>query len=189
MAGKTAIFYFMKLFFKNLTYISIFLLFLQRMKKKTTIEKISESAKTALYSISFEMDGTTEFEKFVAEFEQNATYNRDYQRIIAALQVILDKGALERFFRPEGKINDNLQAIPIEGGKLRLYCLRLSEQIVILGNGGVKTTKKYQDDPKLYGYVMDLQHFDKMLKENIEKGYVKIEEKELTGFDNITIEV
>ena len=159
------------------------------MKKKTTIDKIAGSEKATLYSISFEMDGTTEFEKFVAEFEQNATYNNDYQRIIAALQVILDKGALERFFRHEGKMNDNVHAIPIDGGKLRLYCLRLSEQIVILGNGGVKTTKKYQDDPKLYGYVMDLQHFDKMLKENLEKGYVKIEEKELTGFEDITFEI
>ena len=40
------------------------------MKKKTTVEKISEAEKTALYSISFENDGTTEFEKFVEEFEQ-----------------------------------------------------------------------------------------------------------------------
>jgi len=60
---------------------------------------------------------------------------------------------------------------------------------VILGNGGVKSTRKYQYDPKLYGYVMDLQHFDKMLKENIKKGYVKIEKKELTGFDNIKFEI
>ena len=34
-------------------------------KKKTTVEKISESEKTALYSISLEKDGTTEFENFV----------------------------------------------------------------------------------------------------------------------------
>ena len=53
-------------------------------KKKTTIEKISESRKSTLYSISFEKDGTTEFEKFVAEFEKNAKFNKDYQRIIAA---------------------------------------------------------------------------------------------------------
>ena len=159
------------------------------MKKKTTIDLIAESEKTTLYSISFEMDGMTEFEKFVAEFEMNATYNRDYQRIIAALQAILDKGALERFFRPEGKMEDNVQAIPIGGGKLRLYCLRISEQIVILGNGGVKTTKSYQEDPKLYGYVLDLQRFDKMLKENLEKGYVSIEEKELNGIEDITFEI
>ena len=159
------------------------------MKKKTTIDLITESEKTALYSISFEIDGTTEFEKFVAEFEMNATYNHDYQRIIAALQAILDKGALERFFRPEGKMDDNVHAIPIDGGKLRLYCLRLSKQIVILGNGGVKTTKKYQEDPKLFGYVLDLQRFERILNENLEKGYVSIEEKVLNGIEEITFEI
>lgn len=84
------------------------------LKKKTTVEKISESEKSALYSISFENDRTTEFEKFVAEFEQNGSFNRDYQRIIAALQAILNLGALERYFRPEGKIKDSVAAIPIK---------------------------------------------------------------------------
>ena len=159
------------------------------MKKKTAVEKIRETEKTALYSISFENDGTTEFEKFVEEFEQNAKYNRDYQRIIAALQAILNLGALERFFRPEGKIKDSVAAIPIEGGKLRLYCLRISEQIVILGNGGVKSTRTYEEDSKLYGYVLDLQRFEKILNDNIAKGYVRIEERELNGIDDVVFEI
>ena len=159
------------------------------MKKKTTLDLISESDKTALYSISFEMDGTTEFEKFVSEFEQNATYNRDYQRIIAALQAILNIGALERFFRPEGKMQDNVAAIPLEGGKLRLYCLRISEQIVILGNGGIKNAQTYEEDPKLYGYVLDLQKFEKILNDTIAKGFVRIEERSLTGIDDLTFEI
>lgn len=158
-------------------------------KKKTTVDLISKSGKTALYSISFEMDGTTEFEKFVSEFEQNATYNKDYQKIIAALQAILNIGTLERFFRPEGKMQDSVAAIPIEGGKLRLYCLRISEQILILGNGGIKATRTYEEDPKLYGYVLDLQKFEKILKDNIAKGYVKIEERTLTGIDDRTLEI
>ena len=158
-------------------------------KKKTTVELLNESEKVSLYSISFEMDGTTEFEKFVAQFELNATYNRDYQRIIAALQAILRIGALERFFRPEGGINDSVQALPIESGKLRLYCLRLSDQIVILGNGGAKNTPTYNEDPKLYGYVLDLQKFEKILNDNIAKGYVSIKEKELSGVEDITFEI
>lgn len=157
--------------------------------KKTTVDLIGKSERAALYSISFEMDGTTEFEKFVAEFERNATYNKDYQRIIAALQSILNLGALERFFRPEGKMRDNVTAIPIEGGKLRLYCLRISEQIVILGNGGVKNTKSYEGDSRLYGYVLDLQRFEKMLNDSIAKGYVSIEEKELGGIEDMTFEI
>lgn len=158
-------------------------------RKKTTVELLNESEKVSLYSISFEMDGTTEFEKFVAEFEMDATYNCDYQRIIAALQAILRVGALERFFRPEGTMKDNVQALPIESGKLRLYCLRLSDQIVILGNGGVKTTRAYQEDPKMYGYVLDLQRFEKILNENITKGYVSIREKDLSGIEDLTFEI
>ena len=158
-------------------------------KKKATVALLNESEVASLYSISFEMDGTTEFEKFVAEFEMNATYNRDYQRIIAALQAILRIGALERFFRPEGSRNDSVQALPIESGKLRLYCLRLSDQIVILGNGGVKNTRTYEENPKLYGYVLDLQKFEKILKESAEKGYVSIQKKELSGIEDITFEI
>ena len=157
--------------------------------KKTTVDLIRESDKTALYSISFEVDGTTEFEKFVSEFERNATYNRDFQRIIAALQAILNFGALERFFRPEGKIRDSVAAIPIEGGKLRLYCLRISEQIVILGNGGVKATRTYEEDPGMYGYVLDLQKFEKILNENVSKGYVRMEERMLTGIEDRIFEI
>ena len=119
----------------------------------------------------------------------NASYNKDFQRVIAALQAILRIGALERFFRPEGKMNDNVAALPLEGGKLRLYCLRISEQIVILGNGGLKSTRTYEEDPKLYGYVMDLQRFEALLKENIDKGYISIIEKELSGAEELTFEI
>ena len=159
------------------------------MKKQATLDVISQSEKVTLYSISFERDGTTEFEKFVRAFEMNATYNRDYQRIIAALQAILRVGALERLFRPEGKMSDSVSAIPIEGGKLRLYCLRLSEQIVILGNGGVKRSMAYEEDPLLYGYVLDLQRFESILRDSIKQGFITIEEKELGGIEDLTLQI
>ena len=76
-----------------------------------------------------------------------------------------------------------------ESGKLRLYCLRLSDQIVILGNGGVKTTRTYQEDPKMYGYVLDLQRFERILYESVTKGYVSIQEKELSGIEDLTFEI
>ena len=48
---------------------------------------------------------------------------------------IIENGVYERYFRPEGKMNDGVCALPIESGKLRLYCNRLSQQILIAGNG------------------------------------------------------
>lgn len=79
--------------------------------------------------------------------------------------------------------------MPIESGKLRLYCLRFSDQIVILGNGGVKNTRTYEEDPKLYGYVLDLQKFEIILCENIAKGLVSIEEKRISGIEDITLDL
>ena len=95
------------------------------------------------------------------------------------MEIILDRGALERYFRPEGSINDNLCAIPIESGNIRLFCLRISDQILILGNGDKKTTRTYQEDRKLLGYTLDLQKFDKLLKKDLEDGVVTIEERTL----------
>ena len=46
-------------------------------------------------------------------------------------------------------MNDHVSALAIDSRKLRLYCLRISDQILILGNGGVKTTRTYEEDPKL----------------------------------------
>ncbi len=95
------------------------------------------------------------------------------------MEIILDRGALERYFRPEGSINDNLCAIPIESGNIRLFCLRISDQILILGNGDKKTTRTYQEDRRLLGYALDLQKFDKLLKKDLEDGVVTIEERTL----------
>ena len=149
------------------------------MKKRTTVDVVEQSEKVSFYSISFQMDRTTEFERFLSKFEEEAEFNEDYQRILAALEIILDRGALERYFRPEGSINDNLCAIPIESGNIRLFCLRISDQILILGNGDKKTRRTYQEDRRLLGYALDLQKFDKLLKKDLEDGVVTIEERTL----------
>lgn len=140
---------------------------------------VEQSDNVSFYSISFQMDRTTEFERFLSKFEEEAEFNEDYQKILAALEIILDRGALERYFRPEGSINDNLCALPIESGDIRLYCLRISDQILILGNGDRKTTRTYQEDKKLLGYALDLQKFDKLLKKDLDDGVVTIEERTL----------
>lgn len=149
------------------------------MKKKTTVELVEQSTKVSFYSISFQMDRTTGFERFLSKFEEEAEFNEDYQKILAALEIILDKGALERYFRPEGTMKDNLCALPLESGDIRLYCLRLSDEILILGNGDRKTTRTYQEDTRLLGYALDLQKFDRLLKDDIEEGFVTIEERTL----------
>ncbi len=43
----------------------------------------------------------------------------------------------------------NYDLIEITGFDLRLYCLRLSDSVVILFNGGIKTTNRAQDCPNV----------------------------------------
>lgn len=56
------------------------------------------------------------------------------------------------------------------------YCLRLSDKILILGNGGVKKTKTYNDDDTLRGYVIALQNFDKLISEGVKEELIQVTE-------------
>ena len=154
-----------------------------------TLKTIEQNDNVGMFSICFDGSAESEFEKFLNEFKDNATYNRDFNVILLALSKIIDKGALERFFRNEGRMNDNVKALAIDSRKLRLYCLRISDQILILGNGGVKATRTYQEDSKLSGYVMDLQSFDKVLLKAQKSGKVTIEKNMITDIQSATFEI
>lgn len=90
-------------------------------------------------------------------------------------------GFLERYFRPEGKMRDNVCALPVVSGKLRLYCLRLSDSVLIAGGGGRKTTQSYEEDANLNGYVISLQKLDELIKVEVKKGNIVIETGAIIG--------
>ena len=156
---------------------------------KAILKTIEQNDNVGMFSICFDGSEVSEFEKFLNELKDNATYNKDFNVILLALSKIIDKGALERFFRNEGRMNDNVKALAIDSRKLRLYCLRISDQILILGNGGVKNTRTYQEDSKLSGYVMDLQTFDKVLLKAQKSGKVTIEKNMITDIQSATFEI
>lgn len=151
--------------------------------KKAKLELVEYGEEATLYSICFENEDMSEFGKFLTKFKDNAKLQREFQTIVRVLEIILGNGAAERRFRNEGKMNDNVYALAIDSRKLRLYCLRLSDKVVILGNGGVKTVAKYQESEELAGYVMDLQLFDAIIKEEKKKGLISFEK---AGLDEIT---
>lgn len=159
------------------------------MRRKMTLKTIEQNDIVCLYSICFEGDEKSEFEKFLAEFIDNARLNKDFQTIIFALKKIIEKGALERFFRMEGKMKDSICALSLDSRCLRLYCLRISDQVLILGNGGEKVTRTYEENEKLSGYVLDLQKFDFLLKEARKNGKVKVENNIITGIDKTVFEL
>lgn len=152
---------------------------------KAKIISVEQTEKAGLFTICFENCSESEFEKFVLKFKDDAYLQRDLQAILAALQRMLrTSGFLERYFRPEGKMKDNVCALPVTSGKLRLYCLRLSDSVMIVGNGGQKNTKTYQESEELQGYVINLQKLDKLIRAAVRNGDITIEERIIEGIDN-----
>jgi len=99
------------------------------------------------------------FEEFIAENKEN---KKKLQHILDWIEEIGDKyGAKQQFFRRE-KMASALPPdtqLPLEpyyyeegkkkGNNLRLYCIPINEHVVILLNGGIKSTRKAQDCPNV----------------------------------------
>ena len=146
------------------------------------IQSVAQTERAGLFSICFEGDSFTEFQKFIEEHRDD--YSKDLGVILTAIQHMMNAGGfLERYFRPEGKFRDNVCALPIESRRLRLYCLRLSDSVLIAGNGGVKAVRRYEDCEELNGYVLTLQKLDDALRLAIRKGEVIIEERSVKGIE------
>lgn len=138
-----------------------------------------QSDNCTVYSIRFLAEEDSEVEKFYAKFKESSEYNADFERIITVLMNMLDNGALERYFRYEGKMSDRVVALPVMRSKLRLYCLRLSDKIIVVGNGGIKNTRTYEESDELRGYVLTLQQLDKLLQEGVNDGSIVISENKI----------
>jgi len=148
------------------------------------LESVMQTERAGLFSICFEGESYNEFEKFILKYQDDVVLNRDLQIILTAINKMLQaSGFLERYFRPEGKMRDRVCALPIETSKLRLYCLRMSDSVLIAGNGGVKQSRTYEENEELNGYVLSLQKLDELIKLAVKKGQITIEEHNITNID------
>lgn len=154
-------------------------------KNNFNIVLFEENEKVNLYSICFNNESKTEFEKFLIEYKESKGHKPDFEIIITWINKISEQGALERYFKPESKMKDGVCAIPIplpnKRSLLRLYCLRLSDQILIIGGGGVKKEKTYNKVCKLKKCVDILSDLDFFIKKKIKEGKLNINGKILTG--------
>jgi hypothetical protein len=126
---------------------------------KLTVEirpyDLEVESKVAFYSflIKGSDDPQLEIEKFYARFveEPYAAAAEDIKGLIQGMAQ--EYGANERFFRKEG----DSHAMPshvYNRPLLRLYCLRCCDKVVILGNGGIKTSGKTQGSPDCYPHFL-----------------------------------
>lgn len=135
------------------------------------LELVIESDNVSIYSPKYDGETQTEFEKFMSDNRSlpQPQLKKDFEAIIAVIKKMVDDcGARENLFRLEGK---NIKAIPLcveqrrrRGvGTLRLYCIRISERILVIGNGGIKKVMKYEEDPVLLNIVDKLRSIEHLI--------------------------
>ena len=156
------------------------------MKRKINIELYEENDKVNFYTLQFDGE-ETEFDKFLDAFPDGSEYSEDVDIVIKWIEQIGERGAKERYLRPEGKYEDGVFAIPLDICRLRLYVLRISDDILILGNGGVKSTETYNEDPELSEAVLLLQTIEKFIKDRIIKEKLYTYNKTFYGSTTFTI--
>ena len=143
------------------------------------LELVIESENISIYSPKFDGETMTEFEKFMYN-NKDLSYpqlKQDFDDIISTIKKMADDcGARDNLFRLEG---GKIKAIPLcicrrsrSIGTLRLYCIRISDKILVIGNGGIKKTKTFQEDPALLGIVNQLRQIERQIFVESKKAHV-----------------
>jgi hypothetical protein len=119
-----------------------------------------------IYTILLEGETFTLFEKFLNE--NVALFKSEISDILQRLNTIANKtGARESFFKTkEGRPGDGVCALyDIPGSKLRLYCIRFGQELIILGGGGPKpkSIRALQEDNKLKDENFQLREIAKRI--------------------------
>ena len=134
---------------------------------------ILETDHLSIYSPKHTGESLSEFEKFLEINSQlsEKQLKLTFDAIVAAIDKMREVGARENLFRPEG---GNIKAIPLfvklprkadrTIGTLRLYCIRISDRILVIGNGGIKKVDSYQQDTMLSACVDELREIDRMIR-------------------------
>ena len=157
------------------------------MKQEYSIELLEEYENVNFYSIRMAGEELAELDAFFEKFPEGCEYDNEINVIISWLDQIAERGALERYFRSEGNYGDGVGVIPIDvGNKLRLYCLRLSDKILVFGNGGVKDARTWQESETLAPYVKLLVDTSRFISSRIKDGTMVLVDKEIVGNLNFT---
>jgi hypothetical protein len=92
------------------------------MKQEYSIELLEEYDNVNFYSIRMAGKELTELEVFFEKFPVGCEYDDEIDVIISWIDQIAERGALERYFRPEGNYGDGVGVIPIDVGN-NLDCI------------------------------------------------------------------
>lgn len=133
------------------------------MKRSVTFDIVRQNGRIDILAFRFLDEHVSEFGKFLSKFPQGTKHGDDVDRLVRWLDKIAETGCPENKFRWESKIKYRIKAIPDhqDTSKLRLYLIKVlkddSQNILILGNGGLKNSRTYNSNYELNSYVRTLE--------------------------------
>lgn len=148
----------------------------------------------AYYTLWVEGRQQSETDAFFSRFENDASLTNDVNLLVTWIQEIgQNRGAKSRYFRFENEA----AALPpparimAEIGssycQLRLYCIRLSDEIVILANGGRKASQTVQNSPELMTHFRFANKMAHQLIELIQSGELVTDGKQIVDLETIEL--
>jgi len=161
------------------------------------LEKFDDQgSRCTFYTVRWEEAVWSETDKYFDKYESDTDFERPIQELALFLtkKIGNDVGALEDFFRfehtaqalpPSGKHRMGEITINYGNFPLRLYCLRISDSLVVLFNGGEKTAENAQGG-KTSMVFHEANQFAKRILEALQKKdiYITPNEREFRYFDD-----
>jgi hypothetical protein len=159
-----------------------------------TIHLFKTFEKVNYYTFWVESRSQSEADSFFTRFEDNQQFAQDLTLLVAWISEIgQSRGAKARYFRFE----NDASALPpptrimAELGddycNLRLYCVRLSDEVVILANGGLKTGRTVQESPDLLAKFRFANKMAHQLLELIRTGELQLRGREIVNAEQIEL--
>ena len=137
------------------------------------VEEFERFVLVTFYTVRKDGHDYSETDKFIERFLYNE-HKEDLQNILTLIEDIGEnRGAKDLYF--SRKVNEAQELppakllevrdleIPFYDNVLRLFCVKISEGIVILFNGGLKSSQVTQDSPDLRMPFYEAQGFAKRI--------------------------
>ena len=154
-----------------------------------------ESDRVSFYSVRWEDAELSEMDKFLTRMKSVSAMKRPLQELLHLLvEVIGDTyGASEEFFNrfenyvtalpPVGTVNIGTLQLNYKGSPLRLYCLVLSEEVVVLFNGGIKNSRSVQESADIITTKFyEANEFGKRILQALHAGDIFVEGRQIVDY-------
>jgi hypothetical protein len=158
-----------------------------------------EAEKVTFYSVRWEDGQYSEMERFLSRIDAIPEMKQPLQELIHLILEVIGNthGAQEAFFNrfenrvtalpPKGNIKISELELDYRGFPLRLYCLALSEEIVILFNGGIKDSQTVQESKDVItAKFYEANEFAKRILTALNAEEILVEGRQLKNYNDGT---